>query len=129
MLTGVRPFDPLPWQRKKSVIALLRRQTEYERLQAGVRHRLGRLRSAAGAGAWERGRASRVALVDLPSIFTSFFGSFRCPLSHFLFVALPLLFSSALLLRLSPGTCLLIFHSISLDRSTDSHTYVRGFLY
>lgn len=37
MLTGVRPFDPPPWARKKSVIAMLRRQTEFEKLQAGVR--------------------------------------------------------------------------------------------
>ncbi|CAM9360489.1 unnamed protein product, partial [Hapterophycus canaliculatus] len=36
MLTGMRPFDPPPWARKKSVVALLRRQTEYEKLQAGV---------------------------------------------------------------------------------------------
>lgn len=36
MLTGVRPFDPPPWARKKSVIAMLRRQTEFEKLQAGV---------------------------------------------------------------------------------------------
>lgn len=39
MLTGMRPFDPPPWARKKSVVALLRRQTEFEKLQAGVRHR------------------------------------------------------------------------------------------
>eukprot|EP00904_Undaria_pinnatifida_P008076 jgi/Undpi1/4399/HiC_scaffold_17.g07756.m1 len=37
MLTGVRPFDPPPWAtRKKSVLAMIRRQTEYEKLQAGV---------------------------------------------------------------------------------------------
>lgn len=36
MLTGMRPFDPPPWARKKSVVALLRRETEYEKLQAGV---------------------------------------------------------------------------------------------
>lgn len=36
MLTGMRPFDPPPWARKKSVVALLRRQTEFEKLQAGV---------------------------------------------------------------------------------------------
>eukprot|EP00752_Nemacystus_decipiens_P006545 g5895.t1 len=38
MLTGMRPFDPPPWARKKSVVALLRRQTEYEKLQAGVEY-------------------------------------------------------------------------------------------
>lgn len=37
MLTGVRPFDPPPWARKKSMIAMLKRQTEFEKLQAGVR--------------------------------------------------------------------------------------------
>ncbi|CAM9844290.1 unnamed protein product, partial [Laminaria digitata] len=37
MLTGVRPFDPPPWsKRKKSVLALIRGQTELEKLQAGV---------------------------------------------------------------------------------------------
>eukprot|EP00903_Cladosiphon_okamuranus_P021659 g19913.t1 len=38
MLTGMRPFDPPPWARKKSVVALLRRQTEFEKLQAGVEY-------------------------------------------------------------------------------------------
>lgn len=37
MLTGARPFDPPPWARKQSVVAMLRRQTEFEKLQAEVR--------------------------------------------------------------------------------------------
>ncbi|CAN0270350.1 unnamed protein product, partial [Pylaiella littoralis] len=36
MLTGVRPFDPPPWARKKSMIAMLKRQTEFEKLQGLV---------------------------------------------------------------------------------------------
>ncbi|CAN0307215.1 unnamed protein product [Ectocarpus sp. 6 AP-2014] len=38
MLTGARPFDPPPWARKQSVVAMLRRQTEFEKLQVEVEY-------------------------------------------------------------------------------------------
>ncbi|CAM9404935.1 unnamed protein product [Ascophyllum nodosum] len=40
LLTGARPFDPPPWARKRSLIALLARQTELDKLQVEVEYPL-----------------------------------------------------------------------------------------
>lgn len=86
MLTGARPFDPPPWARKKSVLVLLRRQTEFEKLQAGV----STLNINRAYAYWSRERQNICALLLL-SLFVlpgRLFGSLPTHISQWLWCAL-----------------------------------------